>query len=479
MTVASDLLARMAALLRDGREWAAIDPAPVFDPDPLLPAAPPLPDTATTAGGASAALARLDAADPLLNAFTTVFRHATYTDGPLDGMPFAVKDLFDVAGTVTLAGSVARRENAPAERDATAVARLRAAGGLLLGCTTMDEGAYGFTTENSHYGTTRNPHDPGRIAGGSSGGSAAAVAARIVDAALGTDTNGSIRIPAAFCGIYGLRPTYGLVPRTGTVLFAPSFDAIGLLARDVATLARVLDVVAGPDGIDPAAFRPAPESYVDAAARGPEILRAARVDLAGFGAATADVLAATDAVADALGAHATVTLPDAGLARAAAMVITAAEGADQQHALLTTAPGLVDVRVRERFLAGLEVSATDYLEAQRFRRRWQERILPLFAETDVLVLPTVACAAPEIDQGMIGIGDELLPAGAVLGRFVQPLSFVGLPSLSVPVAGPDGLPLGVQLVARPFADGTLLAAAAALEAAGVAGSIPLEEPAWS
>jgi AtzE family amidohydrolase len=397
--------------------------------------------------------------------------------GPLAGLSFAVKDLFDVAGVVTLAGSIARKDDPPAASDATAVARLRRDGALLVGATNMDEGAYGFTTENSHYGPTRNPHDLTRVAGGSSGGSAAAVAAGIVDVALGTDTNGSVRIPAAFCGVYGLRPTFGLIPRTGSVLFAPSFDAVGIFARTVADLALVLDVVHGPDGIDQACARADHAAEWDA-----DRLRSARADLDGWGAATPEVLEATDRVAAALGATRTVALPGAGLARAAAIVITAAEGADQQQELLRAAPELVDERVRDRFVAGLDVPAIDYLAAQRFRRHWQGQILPLLAGTDVLVLPTVACPAPVIDQPVVEVAGETLPTGAVLGRFTQPLSFIGLPALSVPLAGPDGLPLGVQLVGRPFGEGALLAAAALLEAAGVVGAVTprlVEDEAWT
>ena len=479
MSHAADLLERMGSLLHPGKPWAAIDPAPVFDPEPWLAAVEPasLPAQPAAEDGA---VERAQTLQPHLNAFTTILGGTTATPGPLAGLPFAVKDLFDVQGTVTLAGSIARKDDPPAAADATVVARLRTAGGLLVGATNMDEGAYGFTTENSHYGPTSNPHDLTRVAGGSSGGSAAAVAAGIVDVGIGTDTNGSIRIPGAFCGIYGLRPTYGLVPRTGSVLFAPSFDAVGVLARTARTLALALDAIAGPDGADPACLRPAPESYVTAVERGADGLRVARVTLDDWGAATPEVLEATARVAAALGASGTIALPGAGLARAAAIVITAAEGADQQEELLRTSPELVDERVRERFLAGLDVPALDYLAAQRFRRHWQIQVLALLAGVDVLVLPTVACAAPVIDQPVIAIGEETLPTGAVLGRFVQPLSFIGLPALSVPLAGPDGLPLGVQLAARPFADGTLLAAAAALEDAGVVGAVtPKEVAAWT
>ena len=164
-----------------------------------------------------------------LNCFTSVLRErsvgaATVVDDdprryPLAGLPFAAKNLFDVQGHATIAGSIINKEHSPAVRDSTAVARLSSAGAVLVGTTNMDEYAYGFSTENSHYGPTRNPHDTSRIAGGSSGGSAAAVAAGIVPVALGTDTNGSIRVPASLCGIYGLKPTYGRLSRAGTFPF--------------------------------------------------------------------------------------------------------------------------------------------------------------------------------------------------------------------------------------------------------------------
>jgi aspartyl-tRNA(Asn)/glutamyl-tRNA(Gln) amidotransferase subunit A len=449
---AAELLERMAGLLRAG-DWATSDAPESAGRDPVE----------LVAGAADE-----------LNVFTSVFRDdGPMAAGPLAGFTFAVKDLFDVDGVVTLAGSVAKAEDAPATRDATAVARMRRAGASLVGATNMDEFAYGFTTENSHYGATRNPHDPARIAGGSSGGSAAAVAAGLARVALGTDTNGSVRIPAAFCGVFGLRPTYGLLPLAGATLFAPSFDAVGLFAQTVEDLAAVLDVVAGLAG-----------TVAHSLERGADSLRVVRAGGELWDAAEPAVHDAAERVAEALKAAGVLELPEVGRARAAAMVITAAEGADQHQQLLRERPEIVDVRVRDRFLAGLGVGATDYLAAQRFRRWWQAQVLPLLEEVDVLVLPTVACTAPLIDQPTIEIGGVVLPTGAVLGRFTQPLSFIGLPALSVPLAGPEGLPLGVQLAGRPGADGILLAAAAALEAAGVAGAItpPLrasrEEATW-
>ena len=415
---------------------------------------------------------RAEALHAKLNLFTTIFRDGLLPtgDGPLNSRSAAVKDLFDVAGVTTLAGSRLFAGNPPASTDATAVSRLRAAGALLLGCANMDEFAYGFSTENSHYGPTRNPHDSQRIAGGSSGGSAAAVACGAVDVALGSDTNGSVRVPAALCGIFGLRPTYGLIPRTGTVAFSSSFDVVGPLARDVRTLAVTLDVLSGPDGIDPVATAAASQcaSAVDAGIDGLVIARAGGELGAGVEPAVAETVLE---VATALGAHGIVEVPQTGLARAAAMLITAVEGAEQHAGALRTAPEEFDPRTRDRFLAGLGVPGTDYVRSQRFRRQWQRTVLALLDEIDILVLSTVPCVAPVIDQPLIEIDGVALPPGAILGRLTQPFSFIGLPAISVPVVRAGQLPVGVQLVAKPYEEAKLIAAAAWLESRGVASGI--------
>ena len=216
-----------------------------------------------------AALARIASLDPALNCFTAVLADTARRDaeavdarvargedpGLLAGVPFAVKNLFDVAGLTTLAGSRIHASRPPAARDAAAVAALRRAGAVLVGTLNMDEYAFGFTTENSHYGATRNPHDRERVAGGSSGGSGAAVGAGLVPLTLGSDTNGSIRVPASLCGVFGLKPTYGRVSRAGTALFAGSFDHVGPLARSTRDLAAALDALQGPDAGDPVASR--------------------------------------------------------------------------------------------------------------------------------------------------------------------------------------------------------------------------------
>ncbi len=208
-----------------------------------------------------AALGKIAARNQELNCFTAVMADTALADavridreiaagnnpGVLAGVPFAVKNLFDIAGLITLAGSKINAENPPATQDATAVARLKQAGGVLVGALNMDEYAYGFVTENFHYGATRNPHDLQRVAGGSSGGSAASVAAGLVPLTLGSDTNGSIRVPAALCGVLGLKPTYGRLSRAGVALFSSSFDHIGAFARSVRDIATIFDVLQGED----------------------------------------------------------------------------------------------------------------------------------------------------------------------------------------------------------------------------------------
>jgi AtzE family amidohydrolase len=468
----AELLEMMAGLLRkvqlDGEQ-----PATVFSAAGNATThvaierfvSPPAPHDAKAV---RATLERAELLHAKLNLFTTLLHDGLPPtgDGPLTGRSAAVKDLFDVAGVTTLAGSKLLSGRPPATADSTSVRRLREAGVLLIGCTNMDEFAYGFTTENSHYGPTRNPHDPERIAGGSSGGSAAAVASGAVDVALGSDTNGSVRIPAALCGVFGLRPTYGRVPRTGTVDFSSSFDVIGQFARDVRTLATTLDVLSGPDGVDPvAAAATSPcASAADAGIDGLVVARAGGELAAGQEPAVAE---GVRDVASALGARAVVEVPQVGLARAAAMLITAAEGAEQHAGNLRATPESFDPRTRDRFLAGLGVPGIDYVRSQRFRRYWQRAVLSLLDEIDVLVLPTVPCVAPVIDQQLIEIDGVSMPPGAIMGRFTQPFSFIGLPAVSVPVVKPGQLPVGVQLVAKPFEEAKLIATAGWLESQGI------------
>ncbi len=427
------------------------------------------------------ALTRIAARDAALNCFTAVLAEAARRvaetvdarvargedPGRLAGVPFAVKNLFDVKGLTTLAGSRIHAERAPAERDAAAVAALRRAGAVLVGTLNMDEYAFGFTTENSHYGATRNPHDRERVAGGSSGGSGAAVGAGLVPLTLGSDTNGSIRVPASLCGVFGLKPSDGRVSRAGTALFAGSFDHVGPLARSARDLAAAFDALQGPDIADPVASRRPAEPTRRELLAGIAGIRFAVADGYFARGGEPEALSAVTTVADALGARAAVTSPEAHRARAAAMIITAAEGAQLHLPDLRTRPDAFDPHTRDRFLAGALIPATAYVAAQRFRAWYRARVAALFDQVDVILAPTTPYPAPRIGQERITVAGVELPMRAMLGLYTQPLSFIGLPVITVPLARRSGLPLGVQLVGAPFRESFLLRTAQYLESAGV------------
>ncbi len=429
-----------------------------------------------------ATLQRIAARDNELNCFTAITAESAMEDaarideeiaqgnypGMLAGVPFAVKNLFDVAGLTTLAGSKINAENPPAIKDATAVARLKQAGAVLVGTLNMDEYAYGFVTENSHYGATHNPHDLSRVAGGSSGGSAAAVAAGLVPLTLGSDTNGSIRVPAAFCGIFGFKPTYGRLSRAGVALFSSSFDHIGHFATSVRDIATVFDVLQGEDDRDPICTkRPSVETLHVTSLQNIDNLRIAIADNYFVKGANPEALAAVEQVARALNVTEYVTIPEADCARAAAFVITACEGANLHLEQLRSRPQDFDPATRDRFLAGALIPSSWYIQAQRFRRWYRDRVREIFQKVDVIIAPTTPCSAPLIgQQTMILDGEEIL-VRPHLGLYTQPLSFIGLPVLSVPIQQENGLPLGVQLIAAPYNEALILQVAAVLEAKGI------------
>jgi len=428
-----------------------------------------------------AAIARIAAWDNQLNCFTAVTAEIALTDAAridreiaqgnhpriLAGVPFAVKNLFDIAGLTTLAGSKINAENPAASQDATAVAKLKQAGAVLVGALNMDEYAYGFVTENSHYGATHNPHDLQRVAGGSSGGSAAAVAAGLVPLTLGSDTNGSIRVPAALCGVFGFKPTYGRLSRAGVALFSSSFDHIGSFARSVQDIATVFDVLQGEDDRDPICTKRPPELIFPQLKQDiSDIKIAIAADYFTKGAEL-EALAAVQKVADAIEVTEYITIPEAHRARAAAFVITASEGANLHLGKLQSRPQDFDAATRDRFLAGALIPSSWYLQAQLFRRWYRDRIREVFQNVDVILAPTTPISAPLIgQQTMILDGEEIL-VRPHLGLFTQPLSFIGLPVLSVPIQRPNALPLGVQLIAAPYNEALILRVAAALEAKGV------------
>jgi aspartyl-tRNA(Asn)/glutamyl-tRNA(Gln) amidotransferase subunit A len=426
-------------------------------------------------------LAAIEQHNPALNAWTEVtgqrmLREADQIDQqrqrgealpPLAGIPYAVKNLFDVAGHSTLAGASLFSDRAVARDDAWAVSKLRQSGALLSGMLNMDAYAYGFTTENTHYGATHNPRDVTRVAGGSSGGSAAAVAAGLVHFSLGTDTNGSIRVPASLCGIFGLKPTFGRLSRSGSHPFVASLDHIGPFARSVEDLSLVYDTLQGADVSD--AFQAAQPvaTASDTLSQGTQGIRSAV--LGGFFSTwcSDEARAAVALVAKALEATEEVTLPNAEIARSAAFIMTAAEGGNHYLPLLRSQPEQFEPNSRERLLAGAMLPSAWYVQAQRFRRHFQQQVLPLFEQFDVLIAPATPCTATTIGQETIHINGQDLPTRASMGMLTQPISFLGLPVCTVPLKTASGLPIGLQLIAAPFKEHLALRAAWALQQQGL------------
>lgn len=426
-------------------------------------------------------LARISARDPALNAFTAVTterararaseidagRAAGREPGPLAGVPFAVKNLFDVAGLPTVAGSKINRSRPPAVCDSPLIERLEAAGAVLVGALNMGEYAYDFTGENSHDGASRNPHDTTRMTGGSSGGSGGAVAGGLVPLSLGSDTNGSIRVPSSLCGLFGLKPTYGRLTRARTFPFVASLDHLGPLARSAEDLAAAYDALQGPDAGDPACtVRPA-EPVTPLLARGADGLRVAVAGGYFRKGAFPEASAAVERVAKALGADREIELPETARARAAAYVITASEGASLHLDRLRTRARDFDPAVRDRLIAGAVVPAPLVVKAQKFRRWYRDRVTALFDEVDAILAPATPCTAPLIGQQTFVLDGVELPVRPNLGIFTQPISFIGLPVAAVPIPL-SPLPIAVQIIAAPWREDVALRLASALETAGVA-----------
>ncbi|MGB3929072.1 MAG: AtzE family amidohydrolase [Sphingobium sp.] len=437
--------------------------------------------TVTATAITRATLDRIEAVNPRINAYTLVtagraLAEAAAVDaavaagqdpGPLAGMTYSVKNLFDLAGEVTVAGSKINRDDPPAAADATSVARLKAAGAICLGATNMGEYAYDFVTVNEHYGATRNPRALDRSAGGSSGGSGAAVAAGIGTISLGTDTNGSIRVPSSFNGIWGLKPGYGQLSRAGAFLFAGSLDTIGPLGRDVTDLAAAFDVMNGPDPRDPVCRPGTPEPALpglDAPLGDLRIARLSGYFAAGMSAEMAETMAA---VCDALGVSAELELPQPEIARAAAYAITAAEGGEFHRHRLKARAADFDVAARDRFIAGSLVPQVWVQQAQRFRAVWRDAMAEIFRSTDLLIAPATPMSAPALDQTSFVHDGVELPLRPNIGLWTQPITLVGLPVVAAPVHLPGRLPLAVQLIGKPGSEAMLLRVARALEVRGV------------
>lgn len=431
-------------------------------------------------------LQAIEQQNPLINAWTDITQHRMLQEADridrlrkdglplpeLAAIPYAVKNLFDVAGHTTLAGARLFSERPTARQDSWAVHKLAEAGALLSGMLNMDAYAYGFTTENSHYGATKNPRDLSRIAGGSSGGSAAAVAAGLVHFSLGSDTNGSIRVPASLCGIFGMKPTFGRLSRSGSHPFVASLDHIGPFARSTEDLARVYDALQGRDPQDSFQAEKALHPTHRLLELGLDGLRCGV--LGGYFQTwcSEDARIAVATAAKVLNAQDEVMLPEAELARNAAFIISASEGGNHYLPALRSNPERFEPRSRERLLAGAMVPAAWYIQAQRFRHYFRQQVLPLFEQFDVLIAPATPVSATSIGQETMPINGTDLPIRASMGILTQPISFLGLPVTTVPLQTSHGLPIGLQLIAAPFKEEACLRAAWTLEQAGIARALP-------
>ena len=388
--------------------------------------------------------------------------------GPLTGVPFSVKNLFDIKGISTLAGSKINRDHSPATEDAVLIKRLEAAGAILVGGVAMGEYAYDFTGENEHYGHCKNPWDLSRMSGGSSSGSGTSVASGVVPFSLGSDTNGSIRVPSSLCGIFGLKPTYGRVPRTGTFPFCDSLDHLGPLARTVEDLAQVYDQIQGMDSGDPACADRKVQSVSEKIERDISELTVAKAggyfDCTDFPQAGA----AVDLVCRALGASMELPMKGTKYGRAAAYLITNAESSTLHKSRLQTRVEDFDEDTRCRFLAGAMLPANWYIQAQAARRWWLEQMLEMFQTCDLIIAPATPCPAPKNGEKYLNIGGEQHLLRPNLGLFTQPFSAIGLPVVCVPVWTDDSdLPIGVQIVAAPWREDLAFQAANYLEKTGL------------
>jgi len=436
--------------------------------------------TVSSAELTEAALRRTGEINPKLNAMITMLDQSARAQaqaadrelasgadrGPLHGIPVAVKDVFETRGVRTTAGSVIFMHNVPA-RDATVVEKLAAAGAVLVGKTGMHELAYGVTSNNPHFGAVRNPWDTDRIPGGSSGGSGAAVSADMVFMAMGTDTGGSIRIPAAFCGTVGLKPTTGRVSRYGVLPLDFSLDHMGPLTRSVRDAAVALAAIAGFDPRDETSsqepvgsYLPAPDCSIRNLRIGlPQNFYLERLD--------PDVDMAVRrmaATAESLGARVIpVRVPDIEALNTVGRVILLAEAS----AVMEKYTGNRDqfgADVLSLLDQGRLLPATDYINAQRLRRVMQREYAQMWSKIDCLFTPTTPMAAPRIGEKTVSLGEFTDDVRLATTRFVRGINVLGLPAISMP-CGADrrGLPLGLQIVGRPFDEALILQVAAALE----------------
>lgn len=421
-----------------------------------------------------ASLREIERWEPSINAFITVsgdealqaakaheaLIQAGSVLGPLHGVPLAIKDNIDTAGIRTTAGSKILADNVPTT-DATVVTRLRRAGAVIVGKTNMHEFAWGGTTDNPHYGPTRNPWDPTRFPAGSSGGSGAAVAACEVPAALGTDTGGSIRLPSAVNGCVGIRPTIGRVSNHSVVPLAWSMDTVGPMARTVGDVALLLSVMAGYDPRDPGTSREPVADYLSALQSGVSGLRVG-VDSDYFFTHIQDsvrsaVLAAIDVLKSAGASVHERSIANIAGNISAQLTIESAEPSAYHQAWLRERPDDYGPDVRQLLEMGELYTATHYLQAQRYRSLLRAEFLEAFRDVDVFICPTLPFVATPVgdDKVVIEDGQEEDMLSAIM-QYTGVPSLTGLPSMSVPCGfSNDGLPIGMQIIGRPFDEATI------------------------
>lgn len=430
-----------------------------------------------------AALDRIAEVNPELNAFlSTSAEHALRraqeaqrahergeTWGPLHGVPIALKDIIAERGEQFTCGSALRRDTV-ADLDAEVTARLRRAGAVFVGRTNLHEFAYGISNDNPHFGPCRNPWDAQRIPGGSSGGSAAALASCCMFGSVGTDTGGSVRIPAALCGVVAFKPTYGRVSTHGVFPLSWSLDHVGPMARTVEDVELLYSVMAGSEA-----------SALTVDARGDEKANGLRVGVLRPPApdpsdpAVEEATRASLALWRSLGAQIVEVEPQEWEALSAVgTIVLLSEAAAIHRAQLGLDPKAYGTDVRVRLLAGLAVGAQRYVRALQARRalarRWLARV---FSQADILISSTVPITAPRIGEETIVLGGRPMDARNVITRHTRPFNALGLPALSLPVGLVGGLPVGMQMVARPMADRFVLRLGRMLEKAR--GAFPLPE----
>ncbi|MBU8808714.1 amidase [Mycolicibacterium goodii] len=431
----------------------------------------------TPVGLVRRALARIAQVEDEIQAFAAVFaeealavaQESSLQSGPLWGIPVVVKDIYDVAGYRTGNGSLGAPEH-PAPRDAEAVRRLRAAGAIILGKATTHEYAYGVTTP-----PTRNPWSLDRIPGGSSGGTGAAIAAGVTAAGLGTDTGGSIRIPAALCGVTGHKPTFGLVSRRGVSALSSTLDHTGPLGRTVDDTVALLEVIAGHDPADPySSAAPIPDFRAEFG-RTFTGLTVGVAEPYFCDRLAPDVAAAfTDAIHTLERAGATVTsvqFTDVDLCPRIVDVVCGVEAAAWHAAQTGMAPERFGAEVQDALRVGASYTGVEYLEARRARCAVIAGMNAMFdSGPDLLISPTIAMTAPPYGSTHVELGGRTVPVLAGINALTVPANVTGMPALTVPAGfGSDGLPIGLQFMGRPGADATVLAAGRAFE--GIAGFV--------